>query len=154
MLVRRLDKNDVDDIADIEKTCFGSDAWNQNMLLGEFDGGSVFFGCESDNRVVGYICARIIFDEADINNIAVLPAFRGQGYAKALISALKQYCAGQGADKFTLEVNTNNIAAKNLYGKMGFVSTGIRKGYYHGEDAEIMWLTEGGDVQNNKSGRT
>ena len=42
--------------------------------------------------------------------------------------------------KFTLEVNANNLPAKNLYKKMGFVSCGVRKGYYHGEDAEIMWL--------------
>ena len=60
--------------------------------------------------------------------------------AQKLVGALADYCENKGIKKFTLEVNANNVPAKNLYQKMGFVSFGVRKGYYHGEDAEIMWL--------------
>ena len=39
----------------------------------------------------------------------------------------------------------NNIIAKKLYSKYGFIEEGIRKNYYHNddgtkEDAIIMWL--------------
>ena len=131
---------DLDDVCVIEQECFGKDAWNKNMLQSEYDGGSVFFGIKRDDKVVAYICARLIIDEADINNVAVLPDFRKQGMAQKLIQALVDFCKQKGIKRFTLEVNANNIPAKNLYGKMGFVSCGVRKGYYHGEDAEIMWL--------------
>ena len=135
-----LTQADIDDICVIEQECFGLDAWNENMLQGEFDGGSIFLGIKRQEKVVAYISARLIFDEADINNVAVLPDFRKQGMAQQLVQSLVDYCEGKGIKKFTLEVNANNMPAKKLYHKMGFVTCGVRKGYYHGEDAEIMWL--------------
>ena len=139
-MTQLLTQFDIDDICVIEQECFGKDAWNKNMLQSEYDGGSVFFGIKQNGVVVAYICARLIIDEADINNVAVLPAFRKQGMAQQLITALVGYCMQRGIKKFTLEVNANNVPAKNLYAKMGLKSCGVRKGYYHGEDAEILWL--------------
>lgn len=135
-----LTTDDIADIACIEQVCFGGDAWNAAMIKGEFDGGSVFLGVKDNGKTVAYICARIIIDEADINNVAVLPEYRRKGFAKELMDALVGYCRGRGADRFTLEVNSKNIAAKSLYRKLGFTTSGVRKGYYHGDDAEIMWL--------------
>ena len=42
---------------------------------------------------------------------------------------------------FTLEVRVSNTAALRLYEKFGFVSEGIRPGFYERprEDANIMW---------------
>ena len=41
----------------------------------------------------------------------------------------------------TLEVKESNMAARNLYEKLGFEIRGIRKKYYieDNEDALIMW---------------
>jgi ribosomal-protein-alanine N-acetyltransferase len=41
----------------------------------------------------------------------------------------------------TLEVRASNEVARNLYRKLGFEDSGLRKGYYSdtGEDAVIMW---------------
>lgn len=139
-MTQLLTQLDLDDVCFIEQVCFGKDAWNKSMLESEYNGGSVFFGIKRNEKVVAYISARIIIDEADINNVAVLPEFRKQGMAQKLVGALADYCENKGIKKFTLEVNANNTPAKNLYKKMGFVSFGVRKGYYHGEDAEIMWL--------------
>ena len=46
-----------------------------------------------------------------------------------------------GAEKMTLEVRKTNYIAQNLYSKLGFEPSGIRKGYYMDdhEDAIIMW---------------
>ena len=139
-MTQLLTQLDLDDVCFIEQVCFGKDAWNKNMLESEYNSGSVFFGIKRNEKVVAYISARIIIDEADINNVAVLPQFRKQGMAQKLIQALVDFCEQKDIKKFTLEVNANNTPAKNLYQKMGFVSFGVRKGYYHGEDAEIMWL--------------
>ena len=42
----------------------------------------------------------------------------------------------------TLERRVSNIAALNLYKKLGFQNGGIRKGYYtdNQEDAIVMWV--------------
>ncbi len=153
MQITPLGFDDLPRLAEIEKICFGADAWNYGMLKSEMDGGAVFLGAVSGGETVGYICARLIIDEADINNVAVVPEFRRRGVASALIDGLKDYCLKRGINRFTLEVNVNNRAAKSLYARARFVSVGIRKGYYHGEDAEIMWLTEESDGENHQGRR-
>ena len=72
-MTQLLTQRDLDDVCLIEQVCFGKDAWNKNMLESEYNGGSVFFGIKRNDKVVAYISARIIIDEADINNVAVLP---------------------------------------------------------------------------------
>ena len=138
-MTQLLSKNDVGELCFIEKVCFGADAWNENMLSGEFDCGSVFLGIREKGKLVAYICARIVFDEADINNVAVLPEFRRQGLGSKLLEGLFEFCEKQNVFKFTLEVNENKMDEKKLYEKHGFEVGGERKGYYHGENALIMW---------------
>ena len=89
MQITPLDFDDLPRLAEIEKICFGADAWNYGMLKSEMDGGAVFLGAVSGGETVGYICARLIIDEADINNVAVVPEFRRRGVASALIDGLK-----------------------------------------------------------------
>ena len=42
---------------------------------------------------------------------------------------------------YTLEVRVSNETAIDLYQRLGFVETGVRRGYYtdNREDALIMW---------------
>ena len=42
---------------------------------------------------------------------------------------------------YTLEVRVSNVAAVSLYEQFGFVTRGVRRGYYtdNREDALIMW---------------
>ena len=58
-----------------------------------------------------------------------------------LIEKYDGFAQMQGAKKMTLEVRPSNHAALNLYEQLGFVRSGIRKGYYtdNHEDAIIMW---------------
>jgi ribosomal-protein-alanine N-acetyltransferase len=48
----------------------------------------------------------------------------------------------QSISRVTLEVRKSNLAAQKLYQSMGFLTTGVRKGYYSddGEDALAMTL--------------
>ena len=48
----------------------------------------------------------------------------------------------KGITRLFLEVRASNTAAKNLYKSLGFLETGVRRGYYHGpaEDALLMEL--------------
>ena len=47
-----------------------------------------------------------------------------------------------GISSITLEVNSNNIPAKNLYEKFGFNVVGFRKKYYNNIDDAIIMTKE------------
>lgn len=56
----------------------------------------------------------------NIHDIAVLPAFRGQGVAQALMAGLEQEARERGCCKMTLEVLSNNRRAQQAYRRFGF----------------------------------
>ena len=116
---------------EIEKACFGKDAWSINNLVAEFRNEySHFFGEVVDGKVVGYACVRIMYEEAQICNIAVLPDFRRQGIATRLVEQLADFCVDAGCERSELEVNTENEPAIGLYKKCGYEIAGTRVNFY------------------------
>jgi len=93
-----------------------------------------------ERQVIGYASWWLVADEAQINNLAVHPAWRRRRVGEALLIALKQQARAQGAQTATLEVRAGNLAAQRLYGRQGFVEVGRRKNYYrdNGEDALLL----------------
>jgi ribosomal-protein-alanine N-acetyltransferase len=77
-------------------------------------------------------------DEAELLNLAVDPAVRRRGIAKALLSELRRVAAGE----IYLEVAEPNTAALELYTRLGWQGIGVRPGYYgQGRvDAVVMKL--------------
>ena len=86
---------------------------------------------------VGYLCATALLGEAEILRVAVLPAARRQGIARAL---LHEFWKNVPVDATFLEVRASNTAARALYESEGFAETGLRRGYYAHptEDAVCM----------------
>ena len=80
--------------------------------------------------------------EADVHNLAVHSEFRRQGIGRLLLQQVVIEARRQFLTRVMLEVRQSNIAAQKLYQSMGFVTSGIRKGYYSddGEDAVAMTL--------------
>lgn len=160
MQIRRWSFEDVSRIAELEKVCF-SDPWNEEMIADCFNRPDFAgFLCEerslnceqsekseinadenslkSKNDLIGYAGAIYAFDEADVALVAVAPAFRKCGFAAGLMKTLLNYLAEKGVKKVFLEVRVSNIAAQNLYKKLGFSVIGQRKNYYVTEDALVM----------------
>lgn len=118
-------------LAEIEKECFGKDAWTITNLRGEFcNQYSHFFGAYEDNQLVGYVCVRLMYEEAQICNICVVAKYRRRGLATKLLEAVAEFAKENGAERCELEVNTANIAAVELYRKCGYDIEGIRKDFY------------------------
>lgn len=118
-------------LADIEKACFGRDAWSIPSLRGEFENSySHMFGWYEDDKLVGYMCVRVMYEEAQICNIAVLENYRRRGIATALLAETERFVAEQGCLRAELEVNTANIPAVELYKKCGYEVAGVRKNFY------------------------
>ncbi len=115
----------------IEKACFGKDAWSVPNLVGEFQNDySHMFGEVVDDVVVGYVCVRIMYEEAQICNIAVLPEFRRQGIATRLLETVADFAKVQQCQRCELEVNTANTATVQLYKKCGYEVVGTRPNFY------------------------
>jgi ribosomal-protein-alanine N-acetyltransferase len=81
-----------------------------------------------------------VVDQIHINNLAVLPAWRGQGLASRLLADVMAEAASLGVDSATLEVRRSNTPALRLYAKAGFVEAGVRRNYYTQpvEDALVL----------------
>jgi ribosomal-protein-alanine N-acetyltransferase len=94
----------------------------------------------SEADVVGYLCLWAVADEVHVTNLAVHPAWRGEGIGRLLLGTLLAYHRGQGARRAFLEVRPGNAEARRLYEGLGFQEVGRRRGYYvdTGEDALLL----------------
>lgn len=76
------------------------------------------------------ILSRLAHDEAEVLVIAVDPAYRAQGLATRLMRLHGETLARRGVKRWFLEVAENNMPARALYARLGFVEAGSRPGYY------------------------
>lgn len=140
---RKMTIHDVTEVYEIEKQSFTlawtKEAFEQEMLKNEF---AYYVLAETQEGVVGYCGMWLVMDEAHITNIAISPKERGKKFGEALMKEAIETAKAQGAKLMTLEARVSNIAALNLYKKLGFKNGGIRKGYYtdNQEDAIVMWV--------------
>ena len=140
MTIRKMTAADICAAAEIEKVCF-SVPWTEGMLRSEIDDSScVYRGIFDGEALVGYAGMRTVLDEGYINNVAVLPAYRRQGLARALLTELEKDAAALRLSFMTLEVRESNLPARTLYASLGYVPVGLRPRYYErpAEDAVLM----------------
>ena len=108
--------------------------WDINTFLDDLKN-SKYYVAKQNNEIVGFVSFNDVIDEVEINNIVTKEDKRNQGIASNLLS----YIIRKGkANKINLEVNANNITARNLYRKFGFREVGERKNYYGGKDTAIL----------------
>lgn len=130
--------HDLDRLAEIEAMTF-EHGWTRENLRKEISASfSVVLVAEVENEIAGYISAWKITGEIQINRLAVIADYRRRGIARRLIEALIQNCKMTAPYKILLEVREKNLAARALYGSVGFIENGIRKGYYRNDNAILL----------------
>jgi ribosomal-protein-alanine N-acetyltransferase len=140
--IRAMVVGDIPIVAEIEKESFtlpwSAEAFRTELVHNRFAHYSVL---EQDGQIIGYGGMWVIADEAHVTNIALREPFRGRGLGELLLRSLMEEARSKGAARMTLEVRVSNERAQRLYRKLGFVSHGVRPGYYtdNAEDALIMW---------------
>lgn len=140
-LIRPLMKEDAACLAELDSRNF-SLPWSaeefENLTTRDY---CTYLVAEKDGKIVGCAGYVLLCGEADIDKVVVEESFRGQGIASDLLRMLLEYGEKNGAEAFTLEVRVSNEVAIHLYEKYGFVTEGIRPGFYEKpvEDAGIMW---------------
>ena len=114
--------------------------WDFSVLNDEFNSpNSYYIVAKLQDKIVGFAGIKVMFDEADIMNIAVRKDFRNQGIGSLLLENLIHLTEELTNINFiTLEVMDENYSAIHLYQKFNFEKCGIRKNYYKGKNAIIM----------------
>ena len=130
----------VPQVAALESMCF-RDPWSLKSIASELKNPlSVWVvACDGDT-LVGYVGSQTVIDESDMMNLAVDPAYRGQGIGAQLVHSLIEHLVLRGSRCLTLEVRASNDPAIRLYTKLGFTQVGLRPRYYANprEDACIL----------------
>lgn len=134
---------DLDGVMEVERSSFLT-PWSRDAFASEImQTYTVYLVAREGDKVVAHGGMHVVWEDAHVTNIAVLPAYRGRGLGERMMLELIARASARGAVRMTLEVRATNTPAQTLYRKLGFESRpgAIRKGYYTdtGEDAIIMW---------------
>lgn len=140
LTVRPATVADLPGIVAIERVAF-SDPWTEAAFAGLLGQPQVLVKVAlAAGEVAGYSVAWVVADEAELANLAVVPARRGEGIGGRLLDDLLAELAARGGATVYLEVRASNAAAQALYRSRGFTVAGRRKAYYRRptEDALVM----------------
>lgn len=139
LIIENLKETDIDKILYIEKEQNIS-ITSKKILLDELTSNtSKYYVLKHVNKIIGYINISILVDNIDINSIVIKKEYQRKGLATYLLEYIFNLYKEQHIDKILLEVRASNIAAQNLYIKLGFKKINTRKKYYpdNFEDAYI-----------------
>ena len=119
-------------LAKLHAQCF-DDNWSKEAfgsLLRNAGAIALIAYGDAETPPAGFILIQIAADEAEILSIGVVSTCRRRGIANALVRAGGKAADERGAATMFLEVDVKNIAARHLYGQLGFEEAGLRRGYY------------------------
>ena len=139
--IRLLVPGELDAVEQIERRAYRT-PWSRSMFAGELaKPSSRCYGAFTSGELIAYLIVARYVDAWHVMNIAVDPTARRRGVARVLLEHLFLETGGDLTRGYTLEVRVSNAEAIRLYERVGFVPTGIRRGYYtdNREDALIMW---------------
>lgn len=140
-MIRKMTSDDVISVHNLETECFDR-PWSLQSIEKEVENNnSLFCVCEEEGKVVGYAGMYYVCGEGDITNVAITKEYRGRGLGRELLTEMFKMANIDNIFEFTLEVRETNLAAMNLYKRLGFKVEGVRKNFYENpvEDGIIMW---------------
>jgi len=156
--IRRFKPADMDRVLEIERACFGIDAYDRK-LFAEYERkcGDLFLLAEGSRTVDGYSIACVSGKRsslvkrgtlvkssdlaASLESIAVDPRARGKGAASLLLKSTIRRLKLQGVGRIILMVRRSNAVALQFYQRRGFTAVRRAPGYYeNGEEGLVMRL--------------
>lgn len=132
--LRPLRTGDLDVLLAHESEMFGTESWSRQGYLDELADTELryYLAAEDvrDGTLLGSGGLLVIGETAQIMTVGVLPSNRRRGTGGLLVRALLAEAARRRAEEVLLEVRIDNLAARRLYEREGFVLLGTRRGYY------------------------
>jgi [ribosomal protein S18]-alanine N-acetyltransferase len=143
--IRIATEADLEQIMEIEKACFGKDAWSKSNMKSELIAPhTTYVVAEESSSLIGYagLSKLATSTSSDIQTIAVTGSHRGLGIGRLLMERLLAFAKGQNAKEVFLEAREDKPTPQNLYSSLGFKAIDRRENYYQpdGVAAIIMRL--------------
>ena len=116
---------DIPAIVAVDRAAFTSHWWHSEATLRRRASTSPYFAvAERAGQVAAYAEATLHPPTAHLNRIAVHPAHQNHGIGAALLHAAVRTFWRYGAEKVTLNTQTDNRPSQRLYRRFGFEPTG------------------------------
>ena len=138
LMIRSASLNDVPALLALEQSAATAAHWTREQYLARVDSGIVLIAEEGVGKVSGFVCARIIAGDWELENIVVDENFRRRGIGAALLRELLGNSERNGGSAVWLEVRESNKAARRLYEKQGFRESGRRSQYYKNPEEDAI----------------
>ena len=132
--LRPMRQADVEALVTLAQELFAADPpWTASHFESELTGVPEtrwYLVAEADGRLAGYAGLMISGETADLQTLAVAPAFQRRGIGTTLLTAIIDEANRRGASTLLLEVRADNDAALALYARHDFEQISRRRGYY------------------------
>jgi ribosomal-protein-alanine acetyltransferase len=150
VFLERAGTGDVPALASLAAACF-THPWTSGQIAAEVAGaapGAVLvlrgLGREGQVELCAACAYRVVLDEMEILELAVHPAWRRRGLARALLEIAFRRAAAAGVRTALLEVRAGNLEALRLYESLGFTREGLRRQYYREPVEDALLLRRAG----------
>jgi len=119
--------------------------WSKNILQGCVINKYDCFVATINNKIIGYLIAKISSPESHILNLTTDVNYRNIGIASQFLEMVILKCRLVKSNIIFLETRLSNSPAISLYIKFGFKEIGVRQNYYKSkngrEDAVIFSMS-------------
>jgi [ribosomal protein S18]-alanine N-acetyltransferase len=125
----------------LEKRAATAAHWSVEQYRALFGGsgpGRVALAVVEEDSLQGFVVARVLGDEWEIENIAIAGAARRHGLGTRLLGELLDSARAKGGVAIFLEVRESNRAARALYEKWAFLASGRRRKYYKNPEEDAI----------------
>ena len=139
--IRPATVNDLPSMIAIEKHAATAAHWSAaqyELLFRSFAPPRVALIIQEEACVHGFVVARAVGGEWEIENIAVSGQARKRGLGTRLLGELLDLARARGAEAVFLEVRESNRAARALYEKWSFLESTRRTHYYHDPEEDAI----------------
>lgn len=135
LTVRDASIADLDRLCEIEKGCFAEEAFTKrqiSQLLTDYN--SISLTASENGDIIGFIIGMIYPEGKTVTGhiltIDVSPDHRRKGIGRMLLQEMEGIFAQKSVQACLLEARENNVAALNLYRKLGYREIGRLENYY------------------------
>ena len=138
--IRRMREEDIPQVVEIEKIAF-SRPWTKSIFKAALllPYAAYYVAVEDDvsaeeaaGKVVGMCGVKRIFEEGDISNVAVHPAYRGRGISRKMLEVLMREARREGVQAHHIIPVRNDVKREYMYNENNGVTLCRR----------CHWLTE------------
>ena len=139
--VRRMQLTDLPDVLRNERQGY-THPWTEGIFRDCLRNGQECWLLMCSDQNVGHGILSVAAGESHLLNVCVHPDFQGHGFGRILVEHLLERARTGEASTIFLEVRPSNVAACEMYDKLGFNEVGIRENYYPSnvgrEDALVL----------------